>query len=275
MKSDSKSVLKIKILFMIIALLFILGICLQIFDYKIINTAMTKNTYNEDLTYFQEQETAKIATAFTRSENVTSRSSITRTDSNTIIVNENSENTVLTADTDTAKNIDDSSNSVTENVTAEKQYKSIDEITISKDMDLTQTSGISKSDFKELLKNTKQDTTDFFYDNSDIIYDLCQEYEINEIFFCGLMAGESGWNIASNHRRTYNYISMMSNGSLIQYSSIEDGLESAAKLLHTRYLTAGGSCYCGKTLSAVQKRFCPNSSTWVNLIYTCMSQIVK
>ena len=67
---------------------------------------------------------------------------------------------------------------------------------------------------------------------------------------------------------------MMSKGKLIRYSSEEEGLEAAAKLLHNKYLTAGGSYYSGKTLASVQKRFCPNSSTWVNLVYGCMKQVV-
>lgn len=159
-------------------------------------------------------------------------------------------------------------------VVEEEKYISIDEVTISRDMDLTVRTGLSKSDFKILIGNTKQDKTKFFYDNSDLIYDICEKYEINEIFFCGLMAGESGWNIVSNHRRTYNYISLMANGKLKQFSSVEDGLEQAAKALHDNYLTEGGRFYCGKTLYGVRTRFCPNSSTWVNLIYTCMGHMV-
>ena len=45
--------------------------------------------------------------------------------------------------------------------------KSIKEITISKDMDLTQRCGVSKEDFKKLMKNLKNDTSGFFYKNSD------------------------------------------------------------------------------------------------------------
>ena len=154
------------------------------------------------------------------------------------------------------------------------KYITIEEIKISKDMDLTKRCGISKEDFKTLMTNLKSDTSGFFEENSDIIYDLCEKYEINEIFFCGLIAAESGWKISSNHRNANNYISMMSNGKLIRYSTEEEGLEAAAKLLHNKYLTEVGSCYYGKTLSAVQKRFCPNSSTWVNLVYSCMNVIV-
>lgn len=156
----------------------------------------------------------------------------------------------------------------------EKKSTPIEEVTISRDMDLTVRTGLSKEDFKILIANTKQDTTNFFFDNSDLIYDLCEKYELNEIFFCGLIAGESGWNIASNHRSTYNYISLMTSSGLKRFSSVEDGLEQAAKALHDNYLTEGGRFYCGKTLAGVKTRFCPASSTWVNLIYTCMGHMV-
>lgn len=157
----------------------------------------------------------------------------------------------------------------------EVTYKTIDEITISKNMDLTVRTGISKEDFKKLMKNLKPDTSGFFYKNSDIIYDLCEKYQLNEIFFCGLIAAESGWNITKSHRTKCNYISMMSKGKMIQFASEEAGLEAAAKLLHNKYLTPGGSYYKGKTLSSVQKIFCPNSDTWVGLVYGCMKQVVK
>lgn len=156
----------------------------------------------------------------------------------------------------------------------EVTYKKIEEITISKKMDLTKRCGISKEDFKKLIKNLKKDTSKFFYKNSDLIYDLCEKYQINEIFFCGLIAAESGWNIVESHRVKCNYISMMSNGKLIRYSSTKAGLEAAAKLLHNKYLTPKGDYYNGKTLKGVQKMFCPDSD-WVELVYDCMKQIVK
>lgn len=167
-----------------------------------------------------------------------------------------------------------SSSSIREAITEEK-YISLDEVSISRNMDLTVRTGLSKEDFKTLVANTKQDSTKFFYNNSDTIYDLCEKYEINEIFFCGLMAGESGWNIASNHRSTHNYISLMANGKLLRFSTVEEGLEKAASTLHNKYLSTSGRFYAGKTLDGVKKRFCPASSTWTNLIYKCMSQMVN
>jgi len=151
----------------------------------------------------------------------------------------------------------------------------IEEVRISKDMDLTVRTGVSREDFIILMSGVKQDTSNFFKENAGMIYDVCEKYQLNEIFFCGLIAAESGWKIASSHRNANNYISMMSKGKLIRYASSEEGLEAAAKLLHNRYLTPDGSCYYGKTLASVQRRFCPNSSTWVGLVYGCMKQVVK
>lgn len=150
----------------------------------------------------------------------------------------------------------------------------IEEVKISKDMDLTVRTGLSREDFITLIAGVKADTSGFFEENAGLIYDVCEKYQINEIFFCGLISAESGWTIASNHRNTHNYISLMSGKGLIRFSSVEDGMEKAAKTLHDKYLTPGGAFYYGPTLAGVKTRFCPASSTWVNLVYQRMEQIV-
>ena len=175
-------------------------------------------------------------------------------------------------------NFDDSSieNSIEEEmIPGEIPTTPIEDVTISKDMDLTIRTGLSREDFIILMSGVKEDKANFFEENAGLIYDICEEYQINEIFFCGLIAGESGWRIADNHRRTHNYISLMSGGKLIKFASVEDGLRKAAEALHNNYLTEGGRFYHGKTLSAVKTRFCPASTTWVNLIYGNMKTILN
>ena len=151
----------------------------------------------------------------------------------------------------------------------------IEEVTISRDMDLTVRTGLSREDFITLISGVEEDKSNFFEENAGLIYDVCEKYQINEIFFCGLIAGESGWNIANNHRRTHNYISLMSNGGLIKYNSVEEGLEKAAETLHNNYLSEGGRFYYGPTLAGVKTRFCPSSTTWIGLIYGNMERILK
>ena len=67
----------------------------------------------------------------------------------------------------------------------------------------------------------------------------------------------------------------MTKKGLIQYNSVEEGLTAAAEALHNNYLTEGGRFYNGKTLYGVKTRFCPASSTWVELVYGRMQQIIN
>lgn len=195
------------------------------------------------------------------------------------------ERTVMTSSRSSERREENMSISVVENTeeeNLEEQQENlvvvstpIEEVTISVDMDLTIRTGLSKEDFVTLMSGVKEDTSGFFEENAAFIYDVCEQYSINEIFFCGLISAESGWTIAQNHRNTYNYISLMSGSGLIKFASVEDGLEKAAQTLHDKYLTPGSSCYYGTTLSAVKTRFCPASSTWVSLVYGRMQQIMS
>jgi hypothetical protein len=199
------------------------------------------------------------ATMSERSANITARSSIDRMSETT--TEEDSEIANSLANT-IEKGIED------------LKYISIDEVKISSDMDITQFCGLSRDDFIKLISDCKADTAGWFEAHAGQIYDLCHKYQLNEIFFCGLISAESGWTIASNHRSTNNFISLMSNGRLKSYSSEEEGLEVAAITLHNNYLSEGGSFYYGKTLSAMNTKFC-GSATWVRLVYGRMKQIVK
>lgn len=237
MENNSNSALKINQVISTFTVLIVLGTNVQLFS---MNQGKTKITQNNE-----QEKVQQVATNYERNKKVTTRSEINRTSKET------------------------------KPAQASIKYKTIEEIKISTNMDLSIRCGISKEDFNKLMSKLKVDTSGFFKRNSNTIYELCEKYELNEIFFCGLIAAESGWNISSNHRKANNYISMMSKGKLIKYSSEAEGLEAAAKLLHNRYLTPGGSCYSGKTLSGVQKRFCPNSSTWVGLVFGCMKQVIK
>ena len=199
------------------------------------------------------------ATMSERSANITSRSSIDRMSETT---------------TEEDSEIANSLASTIEKGIEDLKYISIDEVKISSDMDITQFCGLSRDDFITLISNCSADTTGWFENHAGQIYDLCHKYQLNEIFFCGLISAESGWNIASNHRSANNFISLMSGGRLIRYSSEDEGLETAARTLHKNYLSEGGSFYYGKTLAAMNTKFC-GSSTWVSLVYGRMKQIVK
>ena len=231
-------------------------------------SSRSAETSRETLTKEEQKESNKNEVS---EENIEEKIEIYQTDNQIDnLENNQSEDTIE----ETESKIAEKENTEIDELKNEK-YISIKELTISEKMDLTERTGLSRDDFIELISRVKQDSSKFFYNNAGLIYDLCEKYSINEIFFCGLISAESGWNIASNHRTTYNYISLMINGKLKQFSSVEDGLEQAAQTLHEKYLTPGGKFYNGKTLAGVKTKFCPSSSTWTSLVYGRMKQIVN
>ena len=232
---------------------------------EIRNTA--KNSENEVTTEQVNNNNEENVEKVTENNNEENAEKVTEKDNS----EEKEENSTSKKESSESEKEEDDDEEENKNDTA--KTVSISEVKISKSMDLTKRTGLSREDFINLMSRVKADTSGFFEDNAGEIYDLCEEYSINEIFFCGLISAESGWNIASNHRSTHNYISLMKNGKLISYSSVSEGLEVAAKKLHYNYLTPGGKFYHGKTLAGVKTCFCP-SSTWVDLVYGRMKQIV-
>ncbi len=232
---------------------------------EIRNTA--KNIENEVTTEQVNNNNEENVEKVTENSNEKNEEKVTEKDNS----EEKEENSTSKKESSESEKEEDDDEEENKNDTA--KTVSISEVKISKSMDLTKRTGLSREDFIKLMSIVKADTSGFFEDNAGEIYDLCEEYSINEIFFCGLISAESGWNIASNHRSTHNYISLMKNGKLISYSSVSEGLEVAAKKLHYNYLTPGGKFYHGKTLAGVKTCFCP-SSTWVDLVYGRMKQIV-
>ncbi len=277
MEPENKKVISIRLVYVI---LFLIGIIVAIgFGIKYYKTYQNNNILQNNIGMV-EQENLQLASRTTQ-EPVSSRAEeLSRNKETTDLNSEEKAQVTNTDEMDEnnikATNAENKKESISnEENEEEANYISIQEVKISKNMDLTVRTGLSKQDFISLIAGVKQDTSGFFEENAEKIYDLCEQYSLNEIFFCGIISAESGWNIAQNHRKTHNYISLMSNGKLIRYSSVESGLTEAARVLHTNYLSKGGKYYYGKTLSAVKTKFCPASSTWVNLVYGRMSQIVK
>lgn len=144
--------------------------------------------------------------------------------------------------------------------------------TISYDMDVTMLSGFTLEEFQILMDGISiDDETNFYSIHAETIYNLSHQYEINEIFFAGIISAESWWGCAENCVYKNNYTGMMSNGSLIAYSSVYENLEETASNLHNNYLTEGGACYNGKTIAGVSVCYC--DSSWIELVWERMQQI--
>lgn len=153
-------------------------------------------------------------------------------------------------------------------------YKSIEEVEISRNMDLTETTGLSREDFCELLADFKYDYDGFYARNAGLIWDLSQECHVNEIFMCGAFALESYYGSDTAHCIAHNYGSIMTkDGKLVKYASDKEGIEANFKLFANSYLSPEGKYYKGVTLDSIGDTYCPptaNCPSWADKVYDCM-----
>ena len=169
--------------------------------------------------------------------------------------------------------------SIKETTTTKKQ-STLEEIklkyinTISYDMDVTVLSGFTLEEFKTLMEGiTLDDENDFFKVNAESIYNFCNQYQINEIFFCGIISAESWWGTADNCIEKNNFTGMMGSSGLRRYETIDQNLEATAQNLHNNYLSPGGSFNNGTTISGVSVCYC--GPEWPPLVWERMSQILN
>lgn len=156
----------------------------------------------------------------------------------------------------------------------ERVYKSLDEVKISRNMDLTKLTGLSKEDFVELLSDFPYDYAGFYERNAEEIWEQSQRYQVNEIFMCGVYGLESYYGSDKRHISYHNYGSIMTRaGKLVRYASDEEGIEANYKLFANCYLSPDGKYYKGVTLDSIGNTYC--DSSWAGQVYSCMKYFLE
>ena len=92
-----------------------------------------------------------------------------------------------------------------------KKYLSLEEVRkkLKRDMNISKPSGLPKEEFIKLIRNMDYDYTAVFSRNAEFIWNLAHKYQLNEIFFMGIIANESGWGGSEEAIATNNYTSQM------------------------------------------------------------------
>lgn len=146
---------------------------------------------------------------------------------------------------------------------------SLDDLTISLDMDVSKPCGLSKEDFVTLINKLKYDYKGYYKRNAELIWTLCQEYSMNEIFACGIIAQESGWAKVAGWGKN-NYFGIAGG----RYATEEEGLTAFIRLVGNAYLNENGKYYKGKTMHDVGLTYC-DGDNWPKAVYGCMKLILK
>ena len=74
-------------------------------------------------------------------------------------------------------------------VEIEEDYSSLEEVIEQMDysMDMGKPCGLSKEDFVKLMEELPYDYTGFYSRNAEFIWEMEQEYQVNAIFYCGIV----------------------------------------------------------------------------------------
>lgn len=145
---------------------------------------------------------------------------------------------------------------------------------LNKDMDLTQPSGLTLSDYKTILGYNTSDKNSIFADNYEAFYNAEQTYGVNGIFIAAVGIHESAWGtsyLAKEKNNLFGYKAYDRDpiNSAQDFESYVDAINVVAEALHKNYLTPTGSYYNGTTIESVNQKYASDKS-WHEKVYKYM-----
>ena len=156
------------------------------------------------------------------------------------------------------------------------------------DMDLSQPSGLTLSDFKTALTNNASDKNKIFEQSAEYFYKAEQKYKINGIFIASIGIHESAWGtskIASDKNNLFGFTAYDSDpyNSATTFDNYENAINKVAEILSTKYLhesgtkisddiTASGTYFNGTTAKAVNTRYASDTG-WADKVFSYMQYL--
>lgn len=153
----------------------------------------------------------------------------------------------------------------------EINYISVEEVQEQMDyaMDLSEPCGLSKESFVKLMEELPYDYTGFYERNAEFIWEMEQEYNVNAIFVCGIIAQESGW--AQYDACRNNYTGTMGSDGYASFESEEEGIEYTFNNLQNGYISNGLT-----TVSSIAPTYVGyTGSSWDSNVFSAMKMILK
>lgn len=156
------------------------------------------------------------------------------------------------------------------------------------EMDLTNKSGLTLSDYKTMLSNISLDRNGIFEQNAEIFYNAEQKYKINGIFLAAIGIHESGWGTSKLASEKYNLFGYMAYdrdpyNSATTFENYENSINTVAEALAKNYLyvngtkinddiTARGTYFNGSTIQSVNQRYASDQD-WYEKVYGYMQYL--
>ncbi|MCD8024585.1 MAG: glucosaminidase domain-containing protein [Candidatus Gastranaerophilales bacterium] len=117
------------------------------------------------------------------------------------------------------------------------------------------------SSVADMMKKVSKFSQGVLADKADYIDELCAEYNIDSALVLAIMSLETGYGTSSAIVNYNNPGGMMKSGSIIHYSSLEEGIEAVIKNLANNYIGQGLT-----TISEIGAKYCPSSQSWIDSV---------
>lgn len=156
------------------------------------------------------------------------------------------------------------------------------------EMDLTNKSGLTLSDYKTMLSHISLDKNGIFEQNAEVFYNAEQKYKINGIFLAAIGIHESGWGTSKLASEKYNLFGYMAYdrdpyNSATTFENYENSINTVAEALAKNYLyvngtkinddiTARGTYFNGTTIQSVNTRYASDQG-WYEKVYGYMQYL--
>ena len=145
---------------------------------------------------------------------------------------------------------------------------------LTKEMDLTEPSGLTLSDYKTILGYNPSDKNSIFADNYEAFYNAEQKYGVNGIFIAAIGIHESAWGnsyLAKEKNNLFGYRAYDRDpiNSAQDFDSYEDAINVVAEALSKNYLTPTGSFFNGYTVESVNKKYATDKA-WHEKVFSYM-----
>ncbi len=144
-------------------------------------------------------------------------------------------------------------------------------------MNLTEPTGLTLSDYKTMLGYNKSDKNSIFANNIEAFYNAEQKYKVNGIFIAAVGIHESAWGtsfLAIEKRNLFGYKAYDRDpiNSAQDFESYEEAINKVAEALSNNYLTPTGSFYYGTNLEAVNTKYASDSA-WHEKVFSYMEYL--
>lgn len=159
---------------------------------------------------------------------------------------------------------------------------------INLEMDLTEPSGLTLSDYKTMLSGISQDKNGIFEQNAEAFYNVEKKYKINGIFLAAIGIHESAWGtsrIANDKINLFGYMAYDNDpyNSAKTFENYEDAINTVGEALATNYLyvrgtvinegiTARGTYFNGTTAKSVNVRYATDEG-WADKVFSYMQYL--